>query len=268
MGFAEPDSLVTVSGRQAVLIDCFDEYGGHIQGACTDGTFVYMTQMGWIYKFDRKGKLVRKVETTRHAGDICHHDGLLYLSSIDYQGTRKGCGVIRVYDTDLNLKRERYLEPCGLDGIVYLNGWLYVGGGAHLPTIPKVNGTVRTGTPHLDNNLFKVDPQTLEIVERHVLNHGSNTRCGIQNATTDGKYLYFCYYTWEKTLPDCVVYDENLRLVSTHRVDAGNGFEFLGEKNGVRRFLRLKTENASMNRRKPGDVFRVVIDRVELSSPK
>ena len=257
--------------RRIEIYGFFDDNDGHIQGMCTDGKYIYLTQQSWIYKVDRQGKLVRKIKTPKHTGDVCFHDERIYASSIHYQGEHRGHGIIRVYDTDLNLLKEKMLEKCGLDGITWLDGYLYVGGGAHKPTIPHKPGEApETKTPHFDNNLFKVDPDTLEIVERHVLNHGSKTCYGIQNATTDGKLLYFCYYVPGRNIPNCIVYDKSMRVVRTLTFEAGKGsdfgqgFDFVGAVPGGNRFLRVTTQNAWVRNRRPEDVFTAIVETVEI----
>ncbi len=223
---------MTVSG-------CFDPKGGHVQGMCSDGEYLYLTQMTGIYKIDPAGTCVKKVAAVSHTGDVCYHDGKIYSSVAVYAGPDKGKGKIQVFDTDLNLLKEK-TYPRGVDGIAWLDGVLYVGRGSHLETVPHAEGEEpKSRTPHVPNEVLRVDPETLEVKDLVVIEHGHRTSYGAQNIATDGKELYFCFYG----NPDLVVYGKDLKPVRLLNAGAGNGFECIGRENGAPKFLKCRTEN-------------------------
>lgn len=225
--------------KEMSVTGCFDPKGGHVQGMCTDGQFLYLTQMTGIYKIDRSGACVKKIAAVSHTGDLCYHDGRIYTSVAVYGGPDKGKGKIQVFDTELNLIKEK-TYPRGLDGIVWLDGILYVGRGSHLETVPHKEGEkAQSKTPHFQNEVLRVDPVTLEVKDLTVIEHGFKTRYGAQNIATDGKDLYFCFYG----TPDLVVYGKDLKPLRRYTANVGNGFEFVGVENGVPKFIKCKTTN-------------------------
>ena len=225
--------------RPMTVSGCFDPKGGHVQGMCTDGEFLYLTQMTGIYKIDRTGACVKKTKALSHTGDVCYHDGRIYSSVAVYGGPDKGKGRIQVFDTDLNLLKEK-TYPRGLDGIAWLDGVLYVGRGSHLDTVPHAEGEApKSKTPHFQNEVLRVDPETLEVRDLVVIEHGHRTSYGAQNIATDGTDLYFCFYGQ----PDLVAYGKDLKPRRLFNAGAGNGFECVGLKDGAPRFLKCRTVN-------------------------
>jgi len=222
-----------------------DPAGGHVQGACTDGEFYYLSQMTGICKFDRSGKLVKRVAAVCHTGDICWHDGRLYSSVAVYQGPHKDKGMIQVFDRDLKLVREKLLDR-PTDGIAFLNGVLYVGGGSNLETVPHTPGQApQSKTPHRENVILRLDPETLEVIGRAVIDYGYKTRYGVQNIATDGRQLYLCFYA-VKGAPGVAVYGPDLKLQGTIDFTAGNGFDALpgAAADGKTRFFACQTINS------------------------
>lgn len=225
--------------RPMTVSGFFDPKGGHVQGLCTDGEHLYLTQMTGIYKIDRTGACVKQVKALSHTGDVCYHDGKIYASVAVYGGPDKGKGKIQVFDTDLNLLKEK-TYPRGLDGIAWLDGVLYVGRGSHLDTVPHGDGEApKSKTPHFQNEVLRIDPETLEVKDLVVIEHGHRTSYGAQNIATDGTDLYFCFYGQ----PDLVAYGKDLKPRRLYSAGAGNGFEFVGLKDGSPQFLKCRTLN-------------------------
>lgn len=219
----------------------FDHKGGHVQGMCSDGIGFYLTQMTGIFKVDGLGRPIRSVKAISHTGDVCWHDGKLYSSVSVYGGPEKGKGKIQVFDADLNLVRER-AYPRGMDGIAFYGGKLYVGRGSHLETVPPgPDGKPQSKTPHLENEMAIVDPDTLELLEVKTYGHGRKTRYGAQNIATDGKLLYVSFYPGEEGAPDLVAYDKDQKPVRSFNAKASNGLEFVGIRDGEPRFLKCET---------------------------
>lgn len=234
--------VFSIRAEQPLKVEgCFDPKGGHIQGMCRGGGFTYLTQMTGICKIDGAGKCVARIPALSHTGDVCWHDGRIYSSVSVYVGPDKGKGKIQVFDADLRLLKE-HTYARGLDGIAWLDGRLYVGQGSHLETVPHAAGAKpESKTPHLENDMLIVDPETLEVVEKRTYSHGGKTRYGAQNITTDGKLLYVTFYPGEKGAPDLVAYDRDLKPGWKAVAGAGTGIEFVGFENGKPRFLKSKT---------------------------
>ena len=221
----------------------FDQKGGHVQGLCKGEGCYYLSQMTRLFKVGLDGKCIKALPVISHMGDLCFYNGRVYTSVSVYDGERKGQGLIQVYDADLNLLREKYY-PRGMDGIACLNGKLYVGNGSHLETVPHRQGEVpQSKTPHLDNVMAIVDPETLELERSVVYSHGEKTKYGAQNIETDGKLLYVSFYPATAKDPDLVAYDVELKPVAKFRAKASNGLIYTGETDGVPSFLKIVTTN-------------------------
>lgn len=246
------------AGFSSVRTDaCLDAKAGHVQGMCTDGTNWYFGQMTRLTKVDASGKCVRRIPAVSHTGDVCFWKGRVYTSVMLYGGPNAGKGMIQVYDSDLNLLKER-LYPKGFDGITCLNGKLYVGQGVHTNTVPPdKDGRIRPNTPHLDNEIAVVDAETLELERVRVVNYGEPTKYGVQTMANDGKCVYCCFYAGR----DFVALDPDLNLVRVGRINAGTGMEIVGEKDGEPRFAACRRIG---KRGDPGD-FAVKVVCVEVA---
>lgn len=211
----------------------FDPKGGHIQGLCEGDRCYYLSQMTRLFKIDKQGACVKSVPVLSHTGDLCFKDGLLYTSVAVYDGPEKGKGKVQVFDADLNFIRETTFDR-SLDGIAFYNGSLYVGQGSHLETVPHKKGEApRSKTPHLENELLVLDPETLAVRARHVITHGNRTRYGIQNLTSVGTRLFATFYPGEPGAPDLVVYNADLRPLRRYVAGASNGLQFSTDENGA-----------------------------------
>lgn len=238
-------ALCVKTGKTLRILDItapFDPKGGHVQGLCEGDGYYYLSQMTRILKIDHDGRCVKSVSVLSHTGDLCFHDGRVYASVVAYAGPHQGKGLIQVYDTDLNLVREK-VYPQGMDGIAYLNGRFYVGSGCHRETVPHALGEEpQSKTPHLDNDMAIVDAQTLELEKVVSYTHGHKTRYGAQNIATDGKLLYIAFYPASESDPDLVAYDADLKPVAKYRAEAANGLIWRGTTDGHPAFLKCATQ--------------------------
>ena len=236
--------LPDASRAADVRVDApFDPKGGHVQGMCKGEDCYYLSQMTRLFKIGLDGRCVKSLPVISHTGDLCFYKGRVYTSVAVYGGPRKGQGLIQVYDADLNLLREKYY-PRGMDGIACLNDKLYVGNGCHRETVPHPEGKEpQSKTPHPDNDMAIVDPETLELERTVVYSHGAKTRYGAQNIVSDGKGLYISFYAATANDPDLVYYDAELKPVSRYRANVSNGFVCTGETNGCPLFLKCETTN-------------------------
>lgn len=221
----------------------FDRKGGHVQGLCKGEDCYYLSQMTRLFKVGLDGKCIKSLPVTSHTGDLCFYKGCVYTSVSVYGGEHKGQGLIQVYDADLNLLREKYY-PRGMDGIACLNGKLYVGNGCHCETVPHQEGKEpESKTPHLENDMAIVNPETLELEKTVVYSHGEKTRYGAQNIVSDGKLLYVSFYAAASKDPDLVAYDAELKPVTKYKAKASNGLVYLGWQDGRPSFLKCETTN-------------------------
>lgn len=221
----------------------FDQKGGHVQGMCKGKDCYYLSQMTRLFKVGLDGKCIKSLPVISHTGDLCFCNGCVYTSVSVYGGEHKGQGLIQVYDADLNLLREKYY-PRGMDGIACLNGKLYVGNGCHRETVPHQEGKVpESKTPHLENDMAIVNPETLELERTIVYSHGEKTRYGAQNIVSDGKLLYVSFYGSTAKDPDLVAYDAELKPVAKYKAKASNGLVYLGWQDGRPSFLKCETTN-------------------------
>ena len=72
--------LVSATAGAADVIVCEGEYDGHLQGVATDGTSIYWSHTKTVVKTDLAGKVLCKVRAPRHQGDLCFHDGTVYVA--------------------------------------------------------------------------------------------------------------------------------------------------------------------------------------------
>ena len=198
----------------------------HVQGVCFDGEHYYLSQDGAILKCDRRGALVKKTSAIVHTGDLAFRDGKIYAAVAVSRGELAGKGIIHVYDTDLKLVKERVYER-GFDGIELLGDSLYVGRGSHLETIPvKPGEKPHSSMPHRENEVWILDPATLDVRSKHVIDYGYRTTYATQNIATDGKYLYFAFYVADRKDPGIAVYDDKLEFVRVINAHAANGLVY------------------------------------------
>ena len=97
------------------------------------------------------------------------------------------------------------------------------------------------------NYYGKFDAETLESIgEPFVVDHGEQSSCGAQNITTDGKYIYSCYYTSDETAktPNFVVYDKDFKVVGKYLFGWTHGVDVIpGGQDGAVRFAWCTTLN-------------------------
>jgi len=253
--------MITISALLVAALSVmapFDPKGGHIQGMCAGGGNYYLSQMTRLYKVDKTGKCVKSVPVVSHTGDLCYREGFVYTAVAVYGGKDKGKGKVQVFDSDLNLVREATFDR-GLDGIACFNGALYVGQGAHLQSVPHKEGEIpQSQTPHLENEMLILDPQTLAVKAHRVYSHGYKTRYGAQNIATDGKCLYVTFYSGENGAPDLVTYDAELRPLKHYVANASTGLEYGSGCENEAHFLKCVSKGGK------GKPIAATIERAEL----
>ena len=59
---------------------CEGTYQHHLQGVCTDEKSIYWSFTTTLVKTDMEGTLLKQVPVANHHGDLCFHDGKLYVA--------------------------------------------------------------------------------------------------------------------------------------------------------------------------------------------
>jgi hypothetical protein len=227
------DPRLTQAGAVKEFVD--KTWCGHVQGMCANSNALYFAYHTQIVKTDWYGHLIKRVEVKRHTGDICLWKGRLY-TALCHADTGKGRGSIQVFDEDLNFVKEAsFARPA--DGITCLDGVLYVGLG---PAGTKAE-------PYRGNWYGKFDAETLKpLCEPFRLDHGYDCHAGVQNLTTDGKYIYANYYCPDETAdtPCFIVFDRDMKVKGAHLFGWRQGMDVVpGGKDGAVRFIYCTTIN-------------------------
>ncbi len=176
------DGLQSASNYRPV--QCEGTYPQHLQGVCVDDQSIYWSFTTQIVKTDLAGKLLKKVPAASHQGDLCIHDGLLYVAVNlgkfnDPQGNADSwVYVYRAADLSLVTKHEVQEAFHGAGGIGYRDGRFFVVGG--LPG------------GYEENYVYEYD-KDFSFIKKHSIASG-HTLLGIQTATfADGRWWFGCY---------------------------------------------------------------------------
>ena len=185
--------------------------GVHVQGfACAPDAIYLGVDRSGIFKFDWDGHFLKHVDAPNHTGDVCWYNGRLYTSVDVLAGPRpKRSGIVQVYDAELNLLREAFIEQ-GVDGICAKDGILYLG----MNNVPA---------QHRVNQIGRMDAKTLEFLDRVDIDYGHDTSWGTQNITTDGENFWVEFYS---KMP-LAVFDRDWKPVRSLDFKSSQGFDFL-----------------------------------------
>lgn len=166
-------------------INCDGEYSHHLQGVCTDGKgTIFWSFTTKIVSTDSSGKVLKEVSAPNHQGDLCYHDGAVYVA-VNLGRFNQPAGLadswVFKFDPATLKEMERFPVPevvHGAGGIDFNNGKFIVVGG-----LPK-------GTN--ENYAYEYTPE-FKFVKRHVLASGE-TLMGIQTAVFHaGSWWFGCY---------------------------------------------------------------------------
>ena len=181
---------------------------------------VYWSFTTTLVKTDANGKVLKKIAVASHHGDLCFHDGKVYVAVNlgtfnDPQG--KADSWVYVYDAgDLSLLAKHATQEVfhGAGGIGCRGGRFFVVGG--LPEGIE------------ENYVYEYD-KDFKFVGKHVIKSGWTSK-GIQTAAFSGGQWWFgCY----GAPPVMLKTDESLRFLGRFEVDCSLGV--VGLPNG--RFL-------------------------------
>lgn len=197
-------------------VQCEGTYSHHLQGICVDDEAIYWSFTTQIAKTDLEGKLLKKVPAPNHQGDLCIHDGLVYVAVNlgkfnDPQGNADSwVYVYRADDLSLVAKHEVQEAFHGAGGIGYRDGHFFVVGG--LP-----NG-------YEENYVYEYDGD-FNFIKKHTIPSG-HTLLGIQTATfANDKWWFGCYGSPAILL----VTDADFNLLGRYEFNCSLGIVGLGD---------------------------------------
>ena len=190
-------------------IACEGIYPQHLQGFCLDNQgAIYWSFTSRLVKTDMEGKVLRQIIVGDHHGDLCYHDGKVYVA-VNYgrfnDAQKRADSWVYVYKTSTLTMVTRHKTPelvYGAGGMAYHDGKFIVIGG--LPESLQ------------ENYLYEYTP-TFKFLKKHVLKTGY-TNLGIQTAAfIDGDWWFGCY--GNKLLKT----DRSFQLRGMYDFDAGLG---------------------------------------------
>ena len=152
---------------------CEGTYQHHLQGVCTDEEAIFWSFTTALIKTDMEGALLKKVPVANHHGDLCFHDGKLYVAVNlgkfnDPEGNADSWVYVYDAETLTELAQHETQEVFhGAGGIGYRAGHFFVVGG--LPD----------GVD--ENDVYEYDSD-FKFLKKHVIESG-HTHLGIQTAT-------------------------------------------------------------------------------------
>ncbi len=182
---AEEDRAEEDIERSFKAVECQGAYPKHLQGICTnDRDAIYWCFTTDLVKTDLSGQVLRHVPVANHHGDLCFHEGKLYVAvnlGKFNQPAGQADSWVYVYcaDTLRELARHRTPELVhGAGGVACREGRFVVVGG-----LPE----------GVDENYAYEYNGDFAFRKRHVLASGY-TRLGIQTAAWSGGFWWFgCY---------------------------------------------------------------------------
>lgn len=205
--------LFTTSALPATELStvvCEGSYPGHLQGICLDANAIYWSFTTVLVKTDLEGHLLKKVPVASHHGDLCFHEGKLYVAVNlgkfnDPNGNANSW--VYVYDAaDLTCvaKHETQEVYHGAGGIGVQNGRFFLVGG--LPTGVQ------------ENYVYEYDGD-FRFITKHVVDSG-HTYLGIQTATFAGDRWWFGCYGDPQIL---LVTDDKFNMQGRYEFDCSLG---------------------------------------------
>lgn len=200
----------TLQAAEFHNVTCEGTYQHHLQGICADKEAIYWCFTTQLVKTDLDGKLLKKVRVANHHGDLCFHDGKLYVAvNLGKFNDPKGNADSWVYVYDAatlkELARHEVQEVShGAGGIGVRNGHFFVVGG--LPDGVEVN------------SVYEYDGD-FKFQKRHVIQSG-HTHLGIQTATFAHNRWWFGCYGDPKIL---LVTDADFQMMGRYEFDCSLG---------------------------------------------
>ncbi len=192
-------------------VKCDGDYPAHLQGVCTNRKdSIYWSFTTVLVKTGRDGKLLKKIPVPNHHGDLCFHDGAIYVA-VNLGNFNDPAGNadswVYVYDPEtLELRSKHEVQEVfhGAGGIGVMNGEFYVVGG--LPKGVK------------ENYVYQYDSQ-FRFQRRHIISSGW-TNVGIQTVAYHEEIWWFGCYGKPQVL---LRTDPDFKLLGRHEFDSSLG---------------------------------------------
>ncbi len=225
-------------------IVCEGDYNGHVQGIVSDGSYIYWSWTSQLAKTDMTGKVLKVIDVCWHHGDLCLHDGKLYVAVNQgkFNQEAKAKNDVYVYNAADLTYITKYPVPelrHGAGGMDWYDGHFYVVGG-----LPK-------GYEH--NFVYKYDEQ-FRFIDRYVIPSGY-TKLGIQTACFAKDTWFFGTYSGTT-----LICSADLKYKGFSRAHTSLGLTYLPDG----RFLYavgFREENAGRKRER-GKVFYTTLDKL------
>lgn len=196
--------------------ECEGTYQHHLQGVCADNDAIYWCFTTTLVKTDVKGKVQKQLPVANHHGDLCLHDGKLYVAVNhgkfnDPEGNADSWVYVYDAETLKELARHETQEVFdGAGGIGFRNHHFFVVGG--LPDNVE------------ENYVYEYDGD-LKFVKKHIIKSG-HTHLGIQTATfAHDRWWFGCYGTPSILL----ITDADFQLKGRYEFDCSLGIEGLAD---------------------------------------
>ncbi len=171
-------------GAEFQKVRCEGAYPGHLQGVCVDDEAIYWSFTTQLVKTDATGKVLKQVPVANHHGDLCHHDGKLYVAvNLGRFNHPEGNADSWVYVYDAQTLKELGRHETqevfhGAGGMGFRDGHFFVVGG--LPDGVE------------ENYVYEYDGE-FRFVKKHTIASG-HTHLGIQTAAfAHGRWWFGCY---------------------------------------------------------------------------
>lgn len=207
--------LAEASAEPFHAVQCEGFYAKHLQGVCTnDVDAIYWSFTTALVKTDTEGRILQKVNVADHHGDLCFHEGKVYVAvnlGQFNQPAGKADSWIYVYDSDHLQELARHQVPevvHGAGAIAFQDGRFFVAGG--LP--PGIH----------ENYIYEYDA-SFAFRKRHVLASGY-TLMGIQTAAFAGDNWWFGCYGNPRVL---VKADQAFKVLGKWELDCSLGITAL-----------------------------------------
>jgi hypothetical protein len=191
---------------------CEGRYKHHLQGVCTDEKAIFLSFTTTLVKTDMEGTLLKKIPVANHHGDLCFHNGKLYVAvNLGKFNDPDGNADSWVYVYDAKSLKELARHETqevfhGAGGIGYRDGRFFVVGG--LPDDVK------------ENYVYEYDSK-FKFLKKHIVKSG-HTHLGIQTATFAHDRWWFGCYGDPKIL---LVTDANFNMKGRYEIDCSLGIE-------------------------------------------
>jgi len=215
-----PSASSNTNGGQVTAefrnVKCEGTYRHHLQGVCVDDQAIYWSFTTTLVKTDFNGKLLKKIPVANHHGDLCHHNGKLYVAvNLGKFNDPNGNADSWVYVYDAKTLKETARHAAqevfhGAGGIGFRDGKFFVVGG--LPDTLK------------ENYVYEYDGE-FKFVKKHVIASG-HTFLGIQSAAFAHDRWWFGCYGAPKIL---LVTDANFKMIGRYEFDCSLGIEKMSE---------------------------------------